>query len=246
MEQQAETLTAVHGCACLVLCSCTSFSRCTRRWQERLPRQAYPGVLRAAASHGLHSFSRFNQTIESVKKRQMFLSFGNRHYCCLEPFWIGMYSALFTGTKLLWHSTKILFSLSNKHSLSGHFCDPPKTISKTSKSIQKLEARSQPMSGSYTSFSGISQELQFLFLFRRWRLYIFFKKELLYDGLDLSVWPTTTWKMMMKRSWNLMTSWHVHYISFIDIWCLKLSYMIYTPWTIPILYISILSSYINM
>ena len=101
MEQQAETLTAVHGCACLVLCSCTSFSRCTRRWQERLPRQAYPGVLRAAASHGLYSFSRFNQIIESVKKRQMFLSFGNRHYCCLEPFWIGMYLALFTGTKAL-------------------------------------------------------------------------------------------------------------------------------------------------
>ena len=101
MEQQAETLTAVHGCACLVLCSCTSFSRCTRRWQERLPRQAYPGVLRAAASHGLYSFSRFNQIIESVKKRQMFLSFGNRHHCCLEPFWIGMYLALFYRYKAL-------------------------------------------------------------------------------------------------------------------------------------------------
>ena len=162
MEQQAETLTAVHGCACLVLCSCTSFSRCTRRWQERLPRQAYPGVLRAAASHGLYSFSRFNQIIESVKKRQMFLSFCNRHDCCLEPFWIGMYLALFTGTKLLWHNTRILFSLSNKHLLSGHFWDPPKTISKTSKSWTSLKkqpssSRSQPMSGSYTSFSWISQ-----------------------------------------------------------------------------------------
>ena len=161
----------------------------------------------------------------------MFLSFGNRHHCCLEPFWIGMYLALFTGTKLLWHNTRILFSLSNKHSLSGHFWDPPKkfSISKTSKSIQKLEARSQPMSGFYTSFSGISQGFcNSCFFFADGGCIDFFKKELLYDGLNLSVWPTTTWKMMMKRSWNLMTSWHVHYIciSFIHIWCLKSSYLI--------------------